>query len=129
VDIDAYIATILGEEAVQCAQWGRVGVWVAMGLELWPPLQATAYCQAPCYMHDTGLVEVCRTVAGIDALGRHVCEAHRRILWTCMGCGGFLPAGMSGYCSPACTRADHGTATWLGKWLGARYTTPEEQAP
>jgi hypothetical protein len=124
MDLDAFSEMVLGEDAVQCQRWQRVIGSTAMADALWPLVQQVATWQCPGWITDTGLVEVCRRVAGLDALGRHVCAQHWRLLWSCAGCGAFLPEGTSGYCSQACTSADHGTATWLGQLLGARYSAP-----
>lgn len=115
---ETLVNAILGEEAP--AQ-RRDRVWSVPLSEgrVWTIRQRTAVCEL------AWGTTPCTTLARLDPLGRHVCDHHWDLLWICFGCGAWLPEGTSGSCSPPCARVHHATQTWLGKRLGARYTTPE----
>jgi hypothetical protein len=119
MDSSAFVEMILGDEAPSqrrdCA-W----LWPLTEGCVWPLAQRMALCEIPWGPQQPFCVP-CLTLAAEDGLGRFLCPDHWRMLWTCAGCGSWLPEGRSGYCSPACTTANHSTQTALGRWLGARY--------
>jgi hypothetical protein len=125
MDEREFVELILGEAA---PTWRTCAVgWSLSNAEgdSWPITVRTALCEIPLAVTAAGIWYPCQTlaVAGVDERGRHVCDGHWLFLWTCAGCGAWLPEGNSGYCSPQCAGwANNATQTWLGQYLGARYT-------
>jgi hypothetical protein len=123
-----FIAMIIGDDA---PRWRLAAVWSGdLDTGGWwdGSDQYSARCELP-WQSPTpaGWDFPCPRMGSLDLQGRHVCADHWDLLWTCAGRGTWLPEGTSGYCSQACTAANHATQTWLGQRLGARYLPPAQQ--
>jgi hypothetical protein len=112
----AFVERILGPEAPTQT---RDEVWIEPE-GVWIPLpQRMAVCPLRWRRGDQRLP--CRTLATVDALGRHLCTDHWAELWRCRGCGGLLDDGMGGWCTLACAGIPQATADAFGLDLHTRY--------